>query len=198
MELDDIKKQWAAAKASQPTPATNTLENIRKKVSHSRQAHRANALVLIATCLVLIWFFRYIAPLQDTLSHVGIALMIGGLVVRVLIEWWSHQRSTRLRFAESTSQAATDVRQFYQWRQRIHGPVTLSILLLYSLGFYLLSPEFSQYFSLPVMILLDGSYVVIFVVLFILIRRGVKKEMEHLQSVVETSGQLGMETSFSS
>lgn len=193
MELDDIKKEWAAAKASRPAPATGTLEGIRKKVSHSRQAHRANALVLIVTCLVLIWFFRYIAPLQDTLSHVGIMLMIGGLVVRILIEWWSHQRSTRLRFAESTNQAATDVRLFYQWRQRIHGPVTLTILLLYSIGFYMLSPEFSRYFSLPVMVLMDGSYVVIFIVLFFVIRRGVKQEMEHLRGVMETAEQLGME-----
>jgi hypothetical protein len=65
----------------------------------------------------------------------------------------------------------------------IHGPVTISILLLYTIGFYMLTPEFSRYFSLPVMILIDVSYIAGAAIVGIAIRHGIAKEMTILNAI---------------
>jgi hypothetical protein len=59
----------------------------------------------------------------------------------------------------------------------MNGPVTVSIVILYSIGFYLLTPEFSLYFSTSMMVLIDLSYIIAAVIFISSIMKAVKKEM---------------------
>jgi uncharacterized membrane protein YqjE len=66
----------------------------------------------------------------------------------------------------------------------MNGPVTVSIVILYSIGFYLLTPEFSLYFSTAMMVLIDLSYILAAVIFIWSIRKAVKKEMTILNEVI--------------
>jgi len=56
--------------------------------------------------------------------------------------------------------------------------------VLYVVGFYMISPEFSNYFTLWQMILMDVSCFVIIAVIYIQMRKGIKKEMNMLLEII--------------
>jgi hypothetical protein len=66
----------------------------------------------------------------------------------------------------------------------INGSVTLVIIIFYSLGFYMLTPAFSQIFSRPVLVLIDLSYILIAFIFIGFVRKTIKKEMIILQEIV--------------
>ena len=184
-ELTNLWKQAKQQNAPTPSAADALAKKARATVRHTRNFHLGNVAILLAVVVGLLAFFYYVAPLQTTLSHIGIGLMIGGLLVRIAVELHSVARSARIDLGANAVRATDDALSFYQFRKRIHGPITITIVLLYSLGFYMLTPEFSHYFSLPWMILIDGSYLIGAVILILLIRQGIRKEMSALAELID-------------
>ena len=68
--------------------------------------------------------------------------------------------------------------------------MTFTIIALYTIGFYSLTPEFANYFDTFWMWMMDGSYLVIGVVLFLVIRKGVVQEMRDLRRINELQNTL--------
>ena len=193
---DELTNLWKQAKQQHPPApsAPNVLaEKARSTVRHTRNFHLGNVAILLTVVVGLLAFFYYVAPLQTTLSRIGIGLMIGGLLVRIGIELHSVARSARINLGVNAVQATDDALSFYRFRKRIHGPITITIVLLYSLGFYLLTPEFSRYFSLFWMVLIDGSYLVGAVILILLIRQGIRKEMKALAELIDIKKEMMQE-----
>jgi len=195
-EMDDLKEIWKSAKsnvtqAAQTTVSTETL--IRQAESKKRQAllaHYGTIGVLSAVAVMLVLCFIFFFPFRHLLSRTGVALMIGGLIVRIGIEIFSVIKSNKVKVSDSTAQATDDTLAFYQFRKKIHGPVTLTIVLLYIIGFYMLSPEFSLHIPLYLLVIFDGIFVVAGVILTWVIRRSIKKELEDLREVVAIRKQL--------
>jgi len=86
--------------------------------------------------------------------------MMAVLMIRILVELGSCIRFSRLDLTASAQAASTAFFRFYRFRPVIHGWFTIALVALYTTGFYMLTPEFSLYFSLPMMILIDASYLV--------------------------------------
>ncbi|MEM9329439.1 MAG: hypothetical protein AAGA85_27510 [Bacteroidota bacterium] len=184
--FEQLKSTWQEAKKEQTAADSSAmLQTILRHHGNSKRAHLMTILILSITALGLMAFFYYLAPLQTTLSRIGIGLMTGGLIVRIVIELVSHQKSIRIDYASNSNRSAKQAQAFYHYRKKIHGPVTLIIVALYTIGFYLLTPEFSNYFSTFWMWMIDGSYLVIGTVLFLGIRQGVVKEMQDLQRIYD-------------
>lgn len=185
-KFDQLKDSWREAKkAQQPFDSNTMLQTILANHNKSRRFHIMNSLILGIVVLGLCAFFYFLAPMQETLSRIGIGLMIGGLIVRIVIELVSHQKASRIDYAAASGESAGQAREFYAYRKKIHGPFTISIIALYTIGFYSLTPEFSTYFSTFWMWMMDGSYLVIGVVLFVGIRKGVLEEMRDLERIIE-------------
>lgn len=184
-KFDELQNSWNQAKKehSGNKDSSHFLKTAKTNHAKSVRAHLGNILVLVLVVVGLTAFFWYLAPLQDTLSHIGIALMIGGLIVRIIIEWISRLKANTIDYSQSSQDSAHLAKSFYQYRKRIHGPVTITIIALYTIGFYLLTPEFSNYFSPVWMWIIDLSYLVIAIVLFLLIRKGVVREMSDLREI---------------
>lgn len=183
----ELRQLWQAAKQTTKPSSSDAKALIVRARAHqkrTRNFHLSNIIILLTTMIGLIAFFYYVAPLQTLLSHVGIGLMLGGLLLRILIEGYSMMRGLRIDLSVNAQQATDDALAFHRLRKTIHGPFTIVIVLLYSIGFYLLTPEFSRYFTLPWMILIDGSYLVGATILIVLIRRGVRQEMTALSELV--------------
>lgn len=109
--------------------------------------------------------------------------MIGGLGLRILIEIFSKLKADKIKYDLSTLLTTNKAVEFYLWRKKIHGPITFLIVAFYSLGVFLLNPEFTNYYSLQRVLIFDMLYVVIIIVLFFVIRVGVLKELKQLKRI---------------
>lgn len=186
-KFDQLKNSWKEAKEGQSSVGNSSdmLKVARENHNKSKKAQIGNVIVLSLVVIGLCAFFYFLAPLQETLSRIGIGLMIGGLLVRIIIELVSYQKASKIDYSSSSTDTMQQAQTFYNYRKRIHGPVTITIIALYTIGFYALTPEFSKYFDTFWMWMIDGSYVIIAIILFLGIRKGVVQEMKDLKQINE-------------
>lgn len=185
-ELDDLKNMWQNARETAPQPTANVaaiIQQANQKKGKSLRVQWANIIILLLVLLGLSAFFVYVAPLQWLISRIGIGLMTGGLFLRIIIELGSIYYASKIDLTKATTEANETFLRYFQFRKRIHGPVTMTIVALYTIGFYLLTPEFSEYFSTPMMILIDGSYIVGATIFIWSIRSAIRREMGHLREI---------------
>lgn len=186
--IDKLKGQWKAA-SSTHVPLEGNIEEIIKrsknKMKKAIEMHLGNITILTITLVALSLFFYYLAPLQDTLSHVGITLMLGGLIVRIIIETVSIYKSKRIDLGNSVEEANKQYLDFHRYRRYIHGRITIGILFFYSLGYYLLMPEFASYFSQTMLVILILSYIPVFMIFGFFIRKSVRDEMKCLNELIK-------------
>ncbi|MEO9870677.1 hypothetical protein [Ekhidna sp.] len=192
--FEGLKKQWKDAKTQGKQPSVSSKELIEKsteKLKSSRNMHRGNIAILLITLIGISAFFMYVAPLQEILSLVGISLMLGGLSLRILIEIQSAYRSTKIDMSETATEVNEEFIRYYTYRKQIHGSITISILLAYTIGFYLLTPEFSQYFTTNQVILMDVSYLGAAAIFGFSIRKAIRSEMKMLNEVLKLRDEVG-------
>lgn len=188
-ELDDVTALWQQTKTkSSEQPKTNVAALIaageaRKKSTLT--AHYGNAAVLSATVFVLVFYFYYLYNFQDVLSKIGYNLMIGGLVIRIIIEFFSAWRSQKIKVGDTASASLQNTVAFLQFRKRIHGPVTMLIFIAYFIGFYMLTPEFYRHIAFTWLVLMNVSALLVAIVLAYFIRRGIRQELLDLEKMVE-------------
>ncbi len=186
--LDDFKGKWNAAKkdsSKQSITASDLIALAKQKIRNAVIMHIKNIAVLAATLLGISLFFIYIAPMQETLSHIGMTLMLGGLAIRILIECHSIYRSTKIDLSDAAITVNKSYMSFYTYRKRIHGSVTIAILLAYTIGFYILLPEFGHYFTQTQIVLLALSYLVAAAIFGFSIRTAIRKEVKLLNSLFD-------------
>jgi len=182
----DLKKSWQLARTENEPDAVDTNRIIGMAEAKKKKAvlmHVKNILVLALALAGITAFFLYVAKFQQPISHIGQALMQGTLGLRIIIELYSIYRSGKIDLGETTVSTNQKYLRFYQFRQTVHNPVTITILVMYTLGFYMLTPEFSLYFSLPVLILIDLSYIIGAFIVAYSIRHAIRKEMQALNEI---------------
>ncbi|WP_247237086.1 hypothetical protein [Telluribacter sp. SYSU D00476] len=191
--MDELSNQWKKARTQLKTTTTDSTQLVgraRQRQRSSQYFQLGNILVLTITLIGVGSFFYWVAPVREVLSRVGVVCMLGGLLLRIAIEVWSIYKSRKIRLGTTTLQATQEAVGYYSFRKRVHGPVTLSIVGMYILGFYLLTPEFSLYIPFNWMVLMHVSFVVMAVFLFVQIRKGIKKEMKSLAELIEIQNDL--------
>ncbi len=193
-EMDDISSLWQQAKASSQAQPKSSIAGLmqaaeaRKK--NALSAHFGNAAILLVTVAILVFYFYYLYYFEDVLSKVGYNVMIGGLVIRIMIEGYSVWRSRKVKISDTVRESVQNSISFLKFRKYVHGPVTLFILVTYFIGFYLLTPEFSRYFSTFWMVMIDISAFVAAIILTYYIRKGIKQEIQDLEKIVEIQSHL--------
>ena len=143
-------------------------------------AHYGTIAVLTLTLIGIALFFYYVAPFREPLSKAGMWMMQGGLALRIIIEGVSIVKSAAIRLTATAAQTTQVAVSFYTFRKKIHGPMTMAIVVVYVLGFYFLSPEFSTYIPFHWMVMLHVSFILGAVFLVWVIKKGIKKEMSSL------------------
>jgi hypothetical protein len=187
MELDYLKKKWQRARMvvqQKPLPVESVIKLAEQKRKNNLYFHYGNIAVLSGV-LIMIWLcFHFLFPFRETLSKTGTGLMMGGLALRILIEIFSTTRSRKIDLSETALKTTASTLEFYRFRKKIHGPVTYIIVALYTLGFYMLTPEFAKYIDTVWMAVIDCSYIPGAIILVHNIGKGIKKEMEELRSII--------------
>jgi len=186
-ESDHLKDMWQNARRddkSESPDAQKIVAIAKQQIRSNIKLQLSTIAILTITALGLFGFFIYVAQFLHTLSHIGEALMIGGLVVRIIIELFSIYKSSNIDLTKSALSSSNESLAYTEFRKQINGPVTIVILILYTIGFYMLTPEFSLHFSTPVMILMDLSYIIAAAIFSFFIRLGIKKENKILKEIL--------------
>ena len=192
-KLEDLKGLWDSERKKISSSSQNvvTIISAAQKTKNSAvKVHLVNIFILLATLAGIAAFFTYVANFSQPVSHIGVTLMMGVLIVRIVLECYSIYLSVKIDLSESSIKTNDAFLKFYQFRKRIHGPVTVTILVLYTIGFYMLTPEFSLYFSVPVMVLVDLSYIAGALIVGFSIRKGIRKEMTYLNEIRRLQDQI--------
>lgn len=160
---------------------SSQMEKIAKENSHF---YYNTLIILTITWTALIFFFSFVAPVNSTIGRTGVALMLISLMARIVAEIYSIRIEKKIVFLETTLSSLKSMIQFHQYRKWIHHILSPIIIVIYSVGFYLLTPEFLR--SLPNLLVwgFDLIYVIIALILFFTLKKEVNKEIKHLQKVI--------------
>ncbi len=192
-QTDDLKNLWQHARNddhSQPADTGHIITMAKQQMKSSIHLQLRTILILLITLVGLAAFFVYAAKLKHTISHIGTGLMLGGLALRIIIECFSIYLSNKINLSETALRSNNASLAYFQFRKRINGPVTICIVILYSIGFYMLTPEFSLFFSKLVMIMMDLSYILIAVIFTRFIRITIKKEINISNEILRIQNDL--------
>lgn len=192
-DFKELKSKWESSKKSIEFSSThfdNLYVKIKSKEKENYFFYYGTITILFATLIVISLFFYYVAPVKETLSRIGAGLMIFGLVFRIFIEIISIYKAKQIDNFDNTLKTAENSIKFHQFRKTIHQVIAPIIIGLYTIGFYMITPEFSLYMEFWNVVLIDISYVVVGIILFFTIRKGVKKEMQKLKDIVKLKNEI--------
>ncbi len=186
--FEDLQRKWLQGKediGNTPKVINEVLSLVKAKKKSTVRFQYGNIMVLLITLLGISAFFYYTAPVKEVLSRIGVGLMIGGLLLRIAIELMSIVKSKKMVVIESVLKATERAITYYNFRKRIHGPITITIITLYTIGFFMITPEFSLYFTTWQMVLIDASYIVAAAIFIPIIHRSIKQEVHTLLEIIE-------------
>lgn len=186
-EFNELLNKWEDNKKEieLSTKSLNVLyDKIQKKEKENYLFYYGTITILLITLIVISLFFYYVAPVKETLSRIGVFLMISGLIFRILIEIISINKARQINNIDKTLKTIESTINFHKFRKTIHTVVAPIIIALYTIGFYSITPEFSIYIKFWNLVLINVSYVIIGIILFLVIRKGVKREMQKLKDII--------------
>ncbi|WP_075351498.1 hypothetical protein [Algoriphagus marinus] len=168
-----------------PTSAQNVLLEAKKLNQNSIKFQRGNLIVLGLSFLVMCYFLIFFFSFQDLLSKIGVALMLGFFLFRIVLEAYSIGQAKSDRITEPSSNNLEKEEKYLSLRVKIHSTYTYLTLGVYTLGFIFLLPEFAIHLSSFWMAAMVVSYFVPGIILTLIIRKNVQKELHELRTVVE-------------
>jgi len=187
-EFNKLQNNWKSNK-KEIELSNDSLDILYSKIKRKEKEnyffYYGTITILSITLIAISLFFYYVAPVKETLSRIGVGLMISGLLFRILVEIISIYKAKQINNIDNTLKIMKNTINFHQFRKTIHKVIAPMIIILYTIGFYLITPEFSLYIEFWNLVLIDISYVIIGIILFIVIRKGVRKEMQKLTDIME-------------
>lgn len=187
----NLKSAWQDAGAIMtPPPSPQFIQEEAKKLNQSSiKFQRNNLIILSLSFLMMCYFLIFYFGFQELLSKIGVALMLGFFLFRIVLEGYSIQKA-KGDLTQSAADSLENEKNYLSLRLKIHGTFTYLTLGMYTLGFLFLLPEFSRYIPSFWMAALVVSYFVPGIILTLLIRKNVQKEIRELRTVLELRGKL--------
>lgn len=181
--LDDLKSNW---KQEKPLAVSGTAVSavLKKAEAYKKSTIRfqyGNVIILSITLIFYVIFFYRFLLYGTLLSKTGFCMMAIPLLVRIIAEIFSIAKGRRIKIDHNAWQHNQEVIRYTSFRKWMHGPVTFTIMGLYTLGYYCIMVEFSELVPLWLIIVLCVAYPVVASFLIFQIRKGIKKEMEQLR-----------------
>ena len=182
-DYDKLKQQWAGRPVP-PRPEQGG-QLILKQFKQLRTKHIIMQVVLGVTVLVLLFFFFYISAYQFTRVYLGLGIMMGALVIRILLEQSSMLRKNKLPIQEDMHTYNRKLEAYYHKRKQLHFLMTPLLFGGYIAGFVMLLPSFRASLSPGFYTYIVFSSLVVFVGLAVLIITQIRRELSILKSLQE-------------
>lgn len=187
-ELGNILKSGWKSSGLDITPplSTDQLISEAKRLNQaSLNFQKGNLLILGSSFLIMSYILLEVFKFQAMLSKIGMGLMLGFFLLRILLEAYSIQKGKQKSPDESANDNLIKENEYLSLRLKIHSTFTYLTLGAYTLGFLFLLPEFSVHTSSFWMGAMVVSYFVPGIILTLIIRKNVQKELRELRMVVE-------------
>ncbi len=184
MEFKDIQNTWQQQTNSEATTLPD-FEPTKQKLAQLRKKQQLTKLILGITGLLLVLFFFYISAYKQSGPLIGMSLLIGVVLVRIYIEIASQQKLKKINVLLSLNEFKEQLITYYQKRKRLAFRIIPILLIIYNIGFIIMSYYFYQYLSRGFFYYIIISYIVSFIVLFIFIRKQVLNELQILKDLQE-------------
>jgi len=186
-DFNDIQKSWNAEKDSLSENETSleVIKKITEKKNENTKFHYGNVFVLLLTLVVICTFFIFIAPVQETLSRIGAGLMIGILVVRIVVEIYSVKQSHKLDPTQNTVGNLSKSVEYLRLRRRIHGVLTISLVVIYTIGLFMIFPEFLLYLGWIPLVVFYGMYLVSGIIIIVTLKKKIRQELIDIEETIE-------------
>lgn len=186
-EFEDLKNKWQSAKKSKPITVASTAELVQRIDAKRKSGLRfqyGNIAILGAVLILLVVFFVILYPFREWVSRIAVGMMIGGMALRVAVEMISIQKSNMINLGDTALATLQKSESYLSFRKKVHGPVTISIVAVYTIGYYAILPELSKYFDSRLILFWAIIYVVGAVFLVSQVRKSIKKELQELKEIV--------------
>ncbi|CAM4156983.1 hypothetical protein [Gillisia limnaea] len=193
-DFSTLKGNWDSLKDKIDLPSASAIEGIEKKIKTKERENYffyfGTIIILSLTLIGLLLFFNYVAPVQEIVSKIGAGLMIIGLLFRIIIEAISITKAKRIIKLDNTLNNLENLIKFHQFRKIIHNTISPIILTAYTIGFFIITPEFSKYIEFWYLTLYCISYFVAGIIIFSVIRKSVKNEMKKIDEILSLKKEL--------
>ena len=173
--FNDIKQQWAVREI--PMPPDHGFNKVIESSNVLRNKQMIGQIVLGITVLILLGFFFYISAYKNNTVFLGLGIMIGSLVLRIGIEFFTVIKKSNLPADKDMKSFTHELIRFYKGRRYLHFLVTPLLFASYIFGFILLLPSFKQALSPGFYTYIFISSWLIFLALAILIGYQIRKEL---------------------
>jgi hypothetical protein len=196
-QIENLKALWQESRSTdavEPANSGRIIAVAKEKIKRTVRMQLTTIFILTLTLAILCAYFIFGVPLQVTVSRIGAFLMTGVLAVRILIEIYSIGLARKVDLAATARKSNHTALIYHRFRGVVNGPVTIAILLLYSAGFYMLTPAFTVIFPTPLLILIDVSYLFIALLFIGFIRNTIKKERRILDQLLQIQEELNEPT----
>lgn len=188
----NLKEAWQDTGATLVPPSNiqNLIDDAKKLNQKSIKFQRNNLIILGASFLMMCYFLIFLFSFQELLSKIGVGIMLGFFLFRIILEGYSIRKAKKGQITESAATNLDNEKNYLSLRLQIHSTYTYLTLGMYTLGFLFLLPEFALYISSFWIATLVVSYFIPGIILTILIRKNVQRELRELRTVVELKGKL--------
>lgn len=179
--FENIRSQWGNRDLP-PSPESGPQMAI-SKAEHLKRKQLIGQIVLSLTVIILIGFFFYVSAYNSGIVSLGLGMMIGSLVVRIIVEYISQARLRKLSVMQEVDKYKKALISYYTSRKWIHYLLTPVVFIIYFTGFALLLPSFEQSLSPGFYnyILYSSIFIFLFFAVFIWIQ--VKRELTMLKEL---------------
>ncbi|PRP67711.1 hypothetical protein [Nonlabens agnitus] len=160
-----------------------TPQQLIKKATTQRRKQKIGVLVMSLTVVILTAYTVWQLPNHFNTFILGLFLMIGSLIIRILIEVASRNSKVTRLLELDGKMYLQYLKRFYKRRKRIHFIITPICFAVYVLGLIQLFPYFKAEFSKGFYIYLIVSAIVSLLVIGFLITNQIKKELDFLKSL---------------
>ena len=189
----ELQSSWDNSKTNKE-PSIGSFDILYKRIKNKEKEnyffYYGTIIILTFTLIAISLFFYFVAPVKEILSRIGVGLMVVGLLFRIFIEVISIYKAKQINCLDDTLKTTENTIRFHQFRKTIHKVIAPIIIVLYTVGFYMITPEFNSHIEFWNLVLIDVSYVVIGIILFIVIRKGVRKEMLKLTEILKLKNEI--------
>jgi hypothetical protein len=181
IEFENLQDIWS--QQSTPKQADLAANIIAKAEDNKREMtsiHRATMVILAVTAIGIVICFSSVNIQKISQPLVGILMMLGSMVLRLIMELVSYKRFKKVDILADFKTYTHEIAHFYRFRKMVQFVITPLSLLAYGIGFCLLLPNAKHNVSTAFFAFIIGSALVFSAIITIIIVRQNRKEIDIL------------------
>lgn len=177
-DFEDLQHVWQEQFSSEKqTTATDLLKKAKGYTKTIKRKHFWTIAILLMTFILLIIYFIWANFYVLSLFTIGLGVMMGMLLLRIVLEIVSIRRFEKLRLDLSLQVYTQLVTKFYNWRKKLHYIVTPVIYIGYFCGFMMILPILKVNLSSGFFNYILFSGLIVFIGLAVFIYQQIRKEL---------------------